>query len=92
MWPARNRSVHETVIICKLLIALFRDGLDVMIKAISHKDEGANEAIILKYLSSDVRPINHTFSSLQPEFQNVSDGLNFCIPSQMTWVTPFYLA
>jgi hypothetical protein len=111
VWPARNRSVYEMVIICAPLNALFRDGLDVMIKVISYKDEGVNEVNILKYLSSEpvvseannpsvplleiLRHDNWVFSiqprwssSVKPEFQNVSDGLSFCI--QVTQVMPFY--
>lgn len=108
MWPARNRSVYEIFII-RTLFTLFRDGLDVMIKVISYKDEGVNEVNILKYLSSEpvkceadnpsvpllellhydswvfsIQP--RWSSSVQPEMQNVFDGLNFCI--QVTQVTP----
>jgi hypothetical protein len=97
--------------LCALLNALFRDGLDVMIKVISCKDEGANEVNILKYLSSEpvvseadnpsvplLEILHHDdwvfsiqprwSSSVEPEFQNVSDGLNFCI--QVTRVMLFY--
>jgi hypothetical protein len=89
---------------------LFRDDLDVMIKVISYKEDGASELEILKYLSSEpvksdadnpavplldflchddlkfaVQP--RWSSCVEPEFFNVSDGLNFCI--QVTKVTDF---
>jgi hypothetical protein len=104
-------SLLQLVIIGILLITLLRDGLDVMIKVISYKEEGLSEVEILKYLSSEpvkfeadnpTVPLleilchnNWTFSvqprwscSVEPEFQNVSDGLDFCI--QVTKVTSSY--
>ena len=100
------------VIICTLLITSLRDVLDVMIKAISYKEEGVNEVEILEYLSLEpvkfeadnptvplleilcydnwMFSVQPRWSSVEPEFQNVSDGLDFCI--QVTKVTSSYSA
>ena len=64
---------------------MFRDGLDVMIKVISYKQEGASEVEILKYLSSepvkseadnpavpliDILCYDHWTFSVQPRWSN----------------------
>jgi hypothetical protein len=101
---------YSPIILHTSLIASFRDDLDVMIKFISYKEDGASELEILKYLSSEPvksDPDNPALplldflchddlkfavqprwsSCVEPEFFNISDGLNFCI--QVTKVMDF---